>query len=117
MEPTGRANARPMTGSAQSGIAMLTDGPRISLRSIRATIVSARSQLDTLAPHSVNRGLWRGVFSDPRPIYRPLIGSQKFRTHSSAGERSLHTGEVQGSIPCASTIFKGFLSPLALFPQ
>jgi hypothetical protein len=27
----------------------------------------------------------------------------KSRTHSSAGERSLHTGEVQGSIPCAST--------------
>jgi hypothetical protein len=26
------------------------------------------------------------------------------RAHSSAGERSLHTGEVQGSIPCAPTI-------------
>lgn len=25
------------------------------------------------------------------------------RAHSSAGERSLHTGEVQGSIPCAPT--------------
>jgi hypothetical protein len=27
----------------------------------------------------------------------------KSRAHSSAGERSLHTGEVQGSIPCAPT--------------
>jgi hypothetical protein len=31
--------------------------------------------------------------------------ARKSRTHSSAGERSLHTGEVQGSIPCASTTF------------
>ena len=30
--------------------------------------------------------------------------ARQFRAHSSAGERSLHTGEVQGSIPCASTI-------------
>jgi hypothetical protein len=28
---------------------------------------------------------------------------EKSRAHSSAGERSLHTGEVQGSIPCAPT--------------
>src|SRR6266567_4997620 len=43
-----------------------------------------------MGPHFVNRGLWRRAFA-------------KSRTHSSAGERSLHTGEVQGSIPCAST--------------
>src|SRR5712675_2949171 len=30
-------------------------------------------------------------------------GARKSRAHSSAGERSLHTGEVQGSIPCAPT--------------
>jgi hypothetical protein len=29
----------------------------------------------------------------------------------------LHTGEVQGSIPCASTSLKGFLSPSRFFPQ
>ena len=29
--------------------------------------------------------------------------ARQSRTHSSAGERALHTGEVQGSIPCAST--------------
>src|SRR6516165_3853708 len=37
------------------------------------------------------------------------------RAHSSAGERSLHTGEVQGSIPCAPTTktrcFIGFSPP------
>src|SRR3954452_13541344 len=32
-----------------------------------------------------------------------LDRTRESRTHSSAGERSLHTGEVQGSIPCAST--------------
>jgi hypothetical protein len=32
-----------------------------------------------------------------------LILHDKSRAHSSAGERSLHTGEVQGSIPCAPT--------------
>jgi len=35
--PTGRANARPMTGSAQSGSTISTRRPRISRRSIRAT--------------------------------------------------------------------------------
>src|SRR5260221_14041653 len=50
-----------------------------------------------MGPHFVNRGLWRRAFA-------------KSRTHSSAGERSLHTGEVQGSIPWASTILKGFLA-------
>src|ERR1700716_3970600 len=35
-------------------------------------------------------------------LLRPT-GERQSRTHSSAGERSLHTGEVQGSIPCAST--------------
>ena len=39
MEPTGRANARPMTGSAQSGIRSAATGvlPRVALRSTRAT--------------------------------------------------------------------------------
>ena len=59
--------------------------------------------LDTAPPHFVNRGLCR-------PLLRPDLMvptadfADKSRTHSSAGERSLHTGEVQGSIPCASTI-------------
>jgi hypothetical protein len=35
---------------------------------------------------------------------------------TGAGRDSLHTGEVQGSIPCASTRFKGFLSPSPVFP-
>ncbi len=38
-----------------------------------------------------------------RPAESPAIG-MVVRAHSSAGERSLHTGEVQGSIPCAPTI-------------
>src|SRR5216117_4163043 len=44
-----------------------------------------------------------------------LDRARKSRTHSSAGERSLHTGEVQGSIPCASTIFRpcGTISDLS----
>ena len=38
MEPTGRANARPMTGSAKSGMLCARGEPsRIALRSIRAT--------------------------------------------------------------------------------
>jgi hypothetical protein len=32
------------------------------------------------------------------------VTAAEIRVHSSAGERSLHTGEVQGSIPCAPTI-------------
>lgn len=63
--------------------------------------------LDSPAPHSVNRG------SDEmhRPTGRRCgarIAKRQSRTHSSAGERSLHTGEVQGSIPCASTIRRKF---------
>ena len=45
--------------------------------------------LDTPAPLFVNRTL--------------LALTHDGRAHSSAGERSLHTGEVQGSIPCAPT--------------
>src|SRR6202048_5550773 len=37
MEPTGRANARPMTGSAQSGAPSVLRKSRSSLRSVRAT--------------------------------------------------------------------------------
>jgi len=43
MEPTGRANARPMTGSAKSGAA--TRDSRIALRSIRATGLRRTSRL------------------------------------------------------------------------
>ena len=40
--------------------------------------------------------------SRPTPI-SALDHAAKSRAHSSVGERSLHTGEVQGSIPCAPT--------------
>src|SRR5260370_41495169 len=40
--------------------------------------------------------------SDPTPLWA-FDRRRKSRAHSSAGERSLHTGEVQGSIPCAPT--------------
>jgi hypothetical protein len=49
----------------------------------------SRIRLDTPTPRFVNRTL--------------LASSTDGRAHSSAGERSLHTGEVQGSIPCAPT--------------
>src|SRR5260370_2130448 len=53
--------------------------------------------------------------SDPTPL--PAFDrARKSRAHSSAGERSLHTGEVQGSIPCAPTMFKGFRA-LTVFPK
>jgi hypothetical protein len=61
MEPTGRANARPMTGSAQSGN---LSRPRISLRSIRATkfgAVSSRSGCDRLPSAGPRHG--RGPFA------------------------------------------------------
>src|ERR1700704_6601505 len=61
--------------------------------------------LDTIAPHFVNRGLWLQVFGMIRRLFYGLDRAAISRTHSSAGERSLHTGEVQGSIPCASTMF------------
>src|SRR5262249_49616327 len=51
--------------------------------SVIKSLLRVRS-LDTCGPRFVNRAL--------------------SRAHSSAGERSLHTGEVQGSIPCAPTI-------------
>src|ERR1700719_310418 len=50
---------------------------------------SPRIRLDTPTPRFVNRTL--------------LALMHDGRAHSSAGERSLHTGEVQGSIPCAPT--------------
>ena len=50
----------------------------------------SRIALDTPAPRFVNRTL--------------LALTRDGRAHSSAGERSLHTGEVQGSIPCAPTM-------------
>jgi hypothetical protein len=64
---------------------------RGALRSIRGTTPPAtvQSSLDTPAPRFVNRTL-QALTHDGR-------------AHSSAGERSLHTGEVQGSIPCAPT--------------
>src|ERR1700730_9974048 len=37
------------------------------------------------------------------PAETAVVHARKSRAHSSAGERSLHTGEVQGSIPCAPT--------------
>src|ERR1700730_3357612 len=37
------------------------------------------------------------------PAETAVVHAPKSRAHSSAGERSLHTGEVQGSIPCAPT--------------
>src|SRR6201996_8336383 len=52
----------------------------------------AQSPLDTPAPRFVNRASGH---------------TSGGRAHSSAGERSLHTGEVQGSIPCAPTIGSG----------
>src|SRR6476620_2428004 len=52
----------------------------------------------------VNRGLWQRVF-------------HQVRTHSSAGERSLHTGEVQGSIPCASTITANEIRHFSNYPD
>src|ERR1700720_2664500 len=39
------------------------------------------------------------------PAETAVVHAPKSRAHSSAGERSLHTGEVQGSIPCAPTSF------------
>jgi hypothetical protein len=60
-------------------------------------------RLDSDRRHFVNRGHERRVCPLRRPIYGVRSGAKKSRTHSSAGERSLHTGEVQGSIPCAST--------------
>src|SRR4051812_9177906 len=54
--------------------------------------------LDSPAPHSVNRGS-----DEVHRRFPALETARQSRTHSSAGERSLHTGEVQGSIPCAST--------------
>ena len=63
MEPTGRANAHPMTGSAKSGTALRGDRPRIALRSIRglraprAIIASASLAANAgLQPHEI-RGL------------------------------------------------------------
>jgi hypothetical protein len=38
-----------------------------------------------------------------RAVFWALAVRGFSRAHSSAGERSLHTGEVQGSIPCAPT--------------
>src|SRR5205814_3933507 len=63
------------------------------------TPVSTSSRLDTPGSHFVNRRLENCIV----PACAALHCAQKSRTHSSAGERSLHTGEVQGSIPCAST--------------
>jgi hypothetical protein len=57
-----------------------------------------RSSLDTGGPSFVNRDFWRVRVGASR------TRCTKTRAHSSAGERSLHTGEVQGSIPCAPTI-------------
>src|ERR1700710_515030 len=54
--------------------------------------------LDSPALHSLNRG-----FNSASAGFPALGCAPQSRTHSSAGERSLHTGEVQGSIPCAST--------------
>ena len=63
---------------------------------------SARLTLDTVGPAlRKSRALTACRSTD---AVAGLICRQS-RTHSSAGERSLHTGEVQGSIPCASTIF------------
>ena len=62
------------------------------------------SALDSNRGRFVNRGHERRVSAGQAPIYRRRSRPLKSRTHSSAGERSLHTGEVQGSIPCASTI-------------
>ena len=49
MEPTGRANARPMTGSAKSGTHATP--PRIALRSIRATAAPLVPRMLRSAPH------------------------------------------------------------------
>ena len=61
---------------------------------------SSSVKLDTMGAHFVNRGLWHG------PIRPSGVRNRctKSRAHSSAGERSLHTGEVIGSIPIAPTI-------------
>jgi hypothetical protein len=54
------------------------------------------------------------------PVGRRFLGpdrAQKSRAHSSAGERSLHTGEVQGSIPCAPTIKRPGLLGFSNHPE
>src|SRR5208282_884200 len=49
----------------------------------------------------------------PLLISRPRSG----RALSSAGERSLHTGEVVGSIPTAPTSLRCFAAPVDTLPQ
>ena len=84
-EPAGRGVAADRAGFRAAGFRQIGD---------------RRSPLDTPAPHFVNRA--SAVIRDRRPIAAAV--PDRSRAHSSAGERSLHTGEVQGSIPCAPTI-------------
>src|SRR5437868_7719365 len=65
--------------------------------------LAGRVWLDTPPPHFVNRSLLDDTCIGSIRRLSALDFAGKSRTHSSAGERSLHTGEVQGSIPCAST--------------
>src|ERR687891_889580 len=58
------------------------------------------------------------VFAATRGTYQPSPDSanlSRSRAHSSAGERSLHTREVPGSIPGAPILGNGFSKPILPF--
>jgi uncharacterized protein YndB with AHSA1/START domain len=67
MEPTGRANARPMINSAQSGFPARNTTTRISLRSIRATALKEKQPM----PGTVR--LHRVLTTKPDKVYRAFI--------------------------------------------
>ena len=94
--PPGRHARRAHPGAAVARL------PRPPAGRLNPAVISGR-KLDTDGPRFVNRGLWRHASSQFRPDWQVFDEAQHSRAHSSAGERSLHTGEVQGSIPCAPT--------------
>ena len=80
MEPTGRANARPMTGSAKSGTHATP--PRIALRSIRATAAPLVPRMLRSAPH-----LRRGALLIRGPSCRSICCGSRL---CGAARRALH---------------------------
>ena len=75
IEPTGRANARLMTGSAKSGSSL----PRISLRSIRATqitpgVMGPRVREDDELVDSAGISDLRKIILTPYPNHRLIAG-------------------------------------------
>jgi hypothetical protein len=127
-EPTGRANARPMTGSAKrSRIALQLDGFRLRVRTLRRTpgaitcdasdgVARFRSSQD-VTPHSRDANLRPGVAKHLRPKSegagnagrsmrpQPCVQDGKARKHSHHG----HTGLTRHS---TREWFYGFLRAL-----